>query len=187
MCAVGHQCPHAGRALLGCKVMCCRSGGNPPQPGIGMQTILPQKYCSGLPNMLENRDGLYCRAYRGCHASGMHLACNCKVGRQGLPAPACANFLDFEANDTTGNNPHETFGKLQPSTQLAAMQSVPGLPCIWHATPELADRFGLPLDVPEEISDMQEAAVKQRKAPRSKRERPPPPERSHQPQVHCST
>ena len=63
------------------------------------------------------------------------------------------------------------------------MQSVPGLPCIWHAVPELADRFGLPLDVPEEITDMQEAAVKQRKAPRTKRERPPPPERVQPPPV----
>ena len=64
---------------------------------------------------------------------------------------------------------------------------MPGLPCIWHAVPELADRFGLPLDVPEEITDMQEAAVKQRKAPRTKRERPPPPERAQAPPVRrCS-
>ena len=33
------------------------------------------------------------------------------------------------------------------------MQGVKGIPCIWHVAPELVDRFQLPPDVPESITD----------------------------------
>ena len=41
-------------------------------------------------------------------------------------------------------------------------QGVKGIPCIWHIIPELVDRFQLPPDVPESITDRVDKAARRR-------------------------
>jgi len=58
---------------------------------------------------------------------------------------------------------------------LPCLQGVKGLPCIWRASPALAERFDLPIDLPFELVRLpaaQAGAAHQARPPRARRTRP---------------
>ena len=58
-----------------------------------------------------------------------------------------------------------------------AVQGVDGVPCLWHCHPEIAERYSLPLDVPDELAEEISKAAKRRAqaARKARAERAAPP------------